>query len=591
MRISLLGDLKFAVDESEPQPIKSNRRLIVYLALQQGRPVPRRTLVADLWPDTDPSVALNRLRVALTQLRSMLGDALLDSAAGIELDPRRVAVDARAIRTRAALAFDEISPDAELEGLAGLLELLHPLAISEFEGTWFLEAQLTWSDFILKLTSRVAILALERRRLGIAATAARVGLRFEPFESVLWPALFRSTTGAERDAVLEEFRQARRRLRTEERRDFPEEVLAIASDAAQGKNLLADEAHPMTDQERAFAGELFGRVAETQPDLALELMTAPEVVDIAVRHLRESSPMLDNLIQRCNRRDTVYVSAIARSMGLKALLDDWEGVILQHRKLDGLAVSQELQAVILNSLGLAKANIRDWSGAMAAAQQTLALHREAKDEQKIAVSLSNLASYTYLQGDFEGGEALFAECERVLSALDGPRVQLIRITLLANRSLIPLMQGKFSDARVLQEECYALCLKYEVHHAKPLVYPILGMLRTEAGEFDGVVTLIHAGLRSAFQLGATRFQQIALEYAAGALGMRGESALALGVLDWVNAWRIRTRHTRAPAEVLLIDHMVDRFKSHVEMQSVSADASPMSVALKVIRRLRDLERA
>jgi len=55
----------------------NNQALLVYLALQPGRPFPREVLATLFWPDESEQTARNNLRQALYQLRKVLGD--LDS--------------------------------------------------------------------------------------------------------------------------------------------------------------------------------------------------------------------------------------------------------------------------------------------------------------------------------------------------------------------------------------------------------------------------------------------------------------------------------------------------------------------------------
>lgn len=50
----------------------TSRRLLFRLLVAEGRPVPRDVLLEDLWPDTDPELARNSLRVAASRLHDVL---------------------------------------------------------------------------------------------------------------------------------------------------------------------------------------------------------------------------------------------------------------------------------------------------------------------------------------------------------------------------------------------------------------------------------------------------------------------------------------------------------------------------------------
>lgn len=580
-----------SLDESEPRPLKVNRKAIAYLSLYQDQAVSRKVLVDDLWPETETSVSQNRLRVVLNQLRTTFGSALMENDEGVRLHPFEVEVDISTLQDRARHASDEISPDSELEELVSLLDDLKNPILPGYADAWAMQAQLEWAAFVVRIALRTTHLAMERRHLALVTRAARLGLAHEPFNSQLWTHLLRATgPGRERDEVLDEFRAARRNYRAEEGLEFPDDLIELANDIALSKNRLTESLALFDDAQREFGGQLLERIVETLPDTALELLAVPETLDVSVRFIRQTSDILDMVLPRTSRRDEVFVRAIARAMGLKAMRDDWDGVLDLYTKLEGVPVPAMVKPIVLNSLGLAKANIRDWDGAMEAADESIMLYQQAGEPQKVATSLCNKASYTYLQGDFTKGEAIFEEAAAILRQFDPQQVAFPRVVLMLNRSLVPLMQGHFSVAWHQQEECYALCLANEIHHAQPVICPSLGMLRIEAGEIGEAVSLIHTGLRAAFLMGATRFQQIGLEYGAGALGMLGDVDRALGILDWANEWRIQTRHVRAPAEELLISKIIERFPSQGEKVQIPEKTPHVAVARYLIRELRAAEK-
>jgi DNA-binding SARP family transcriptional activator len=72
------------------------RDLLKLLVARRGRPMPRDQVLEALWPNEDPARTSNRLSVALSILRSVLGGerALVRSHGGsLSLDPSRVVVD------------------------------------------------------------------------------------------------------------------------------------------------------------------------------------------------------------------------------------------------------------------------------------------------------------------------------------------------------------------------------------------------------------------------------------------------------------------------------------------------------------------
>ena len=75
---------------------KKARTLLKILVARRGRPVTREQLMELLWPGEDPAKLGNRLSVALTTLRTVLGrelDVIRADADAVSLDLSRVAVD------------------------------------------------------------------------------------------------------------------------------------------------------------------------------------------------------------------------------------------------------------------------------------------------------------------------------------------------------------------------------------------------------------------------------------------------------------------------------------------------------------------
>lgn len=76
LSLSLLGPFQAELDERPVTGFESNkvRALLVYLAVENGRPHARQALAGLLWPDYPDRSALNNLRSALANLRQAIGD-------------------------------------------------------------------------------------------------------------------------------------------------------------------------------------------------------------------------------------------------------------------------------------------------------------------------------------------------------------------------------------------------------------------------------------------------------------------------------------------------------------------------------------
>lgn len=100
--LQLLGGLAADGKGLAPAPVSHRHplALLALLAAAAPRPVGREKLMAFLWPESDSGRASNSLRQTIFRLRRDLGEDVFlpESAAGLRLDPRTLAVDLWAFR-------------------------------------------------------------------------------------------------------------------------------------------------------------------------------------------------------------------------------------------------------------------------------------------------------------------------------------------------------------------------------------------------------------------------------------------------------------------------------------------------------------
>src|SRR5512140_3027680 len=76
LTINVLGELQVTLTDGSTARLESDktRALLVYLAVEAGRPHRRAALVGLLWPDEPEQTARHNLRQALFSLRHTTGD-------------------------------------------------------------------------------------------------------------------------------------------------------------------------------------------------------------------------------------------------------------------------------------------------------------------------------------------------------------------------------------------------------------------------------------------------------------------------------------------------------------------------------------
>ncbi len=120
LTLRLLGPfaLEGATEAVQSIPKKA-QAILAYLARRNGTPVPRETLTALLWSDSEDEQARASLRTALSSIRKYLGEqgATLEvSSAGVGLDGKQIVTDADAFvrLAREAKGVNAIKEAAEL---------------------------------------------------------------------------------------------------------------------------------------------------------------------------------------------------------------------------------------------------------------------------------------------------------------------------------------------------------------------------------------------------------------------------------------------------------------------------------------------
>ncbi|HZG69353.1 MAG TPA: BTAD domain-containing putative transcriptional regulator, partial [Herpetosiphonaceae bacterium] len=114
LRLALMGTIEVTLDGQAVAGFAYDkvRALLIYLALEAGRPHRRAELAALLWPDQPDHLARNSLRAALTTLRQAIGDA--------DATPPFLLITSEAVRFNAG--SDHVLDVALLTGLLAACE-------------------------------------------------------------------------------------------------------------------------------------------------------------------------------------------------------------------------------------------------------------------------------------------------------------------------------------------------------------------------------------------------------------------------------------------------------------------------------------
>lgn len=234
LRVYSLGSLRVYRDETalfdESWRNKPAKTIFKLLFTYPGRRYPKDVLAEELWPETDPDVAANRLRVAIHELRKMLGEGARKDAGPVHIAQQEGAYffDDRSAFWCDRSAFEAaIAEGRTLEEGGKLDKALHAYQVAEalYQGDYLRDDPfLEWSiatrerlrEMHLAMLSDAARIHAQRREFEQAAGFCRKILRIEPWREEVYRRLMEYLVDAGRaNEALRAYEDCRRALRAE----------------------------------------------------------------------------------------------------------------------------------------------------------------------------------------------------------------------------------------------------------------------------------------------------------------------------------------------------------------------------------------
>lgn len=557
-------------------PLRSNARLLSYLALRTHSLVARRVLISEFFPEVDAGTASNRLRVALSRFRKQLPGIILEQPDGLTLNSDVAECDVAEFRQ---LTQDSIDTPSELEELEVLVQACRYFHRIEQMDDWDVGMLADLFEAYYQASIRVGELGLHHGKHGLVEEVTSSALRFWPEDVVLWKQLLESSFN------LGQGEAAVRRLRARRDRDL------IASDVIQplikriqrGETSTSQVEEKLTSSEGELALNIFEIILSKKKSTARAILCSPETLTLAGSRPKIMLSLLERVIGEPEFGDEHWERCMARTVGLRAWLNDAQGVL----DAGELLVKGSSDPVILratwNAIGVAYSIRRQWPQAMEAVNKTVHYAQETGSELDVLSAQGNGASYLWLQGRFEESEKEYHRILTRVKQIGTPQSDFEFIIGSGNRAFIPVMQGDWVRALPLLEEAFELRQSGKTNVAMGTLSPCLAMVRMMLGQQDGVLANLRQGFIEANETESERAQQITFEFAACTLARTCHMDFARSVLDWVLDWRLRTNLPRAEAEVQLFDVV---FGDTPLKLKLSERDSPSTVGREILSRLR-----
>lgn len=415
----------------------------------------------------------------------------------------------------------------------------------------------------------------------LAEKAVEAGQHHLPFEPKLWVHFLRLS-----DAEGKGDQAVKRLLAAQKLRAFSDSSVSQWVEQIQQKHAEAfSPQKPLSPDELEFAGSLIEVIIEKQPDLARQVLGSPETRASAGRNPRLMHSLLMKVIETPSEHDIYWERCVARTIGLKAWLNDHEGVLFLAPDLLERTKEPLIRRAVLNAVSTAKSLIRDWKGAIEAIDQTILLAEQMEDEVDVCSSKGNKATCLWLQGEYQEALELYAETLPKLAEMKTERAEFERLIGLGNRAFIPVMQSRFETARQWLADSISQREASGLNVPSGLQTSCLAMVRTLLGEREGVGQQMHQGLVEAFNSESDRFRLISLEFCAGALIALGEASLGWSILGQTDDWRKEIKHPRAQAELQLIEKLLEMVPAQSRRQVLPPDLTPAKLGKLAVQRM------
>ncbi|MBX3097761.1 MAG: hypothetical protein KF812_12965 [Fimbriimonadaceae bacterium] len=589
IQIQLLGPFKVFHPDGSEMRLRSHRSLIARIAAAKGAPVPRKTILFDAWPGVPLEVAQNRFRVALSTLRKVLGEALVESSDGIALHEEFVDSDLARVEREIADVENEVDEASERRRLGSLIPLLERRFVSDVDEPWVNEFQTEWQHLAQQQLLRVIELGWKGNDFRLVSDAASAALAHEPGSDDFWMHYLKVKVRLGESAeAIKEFLVARSKLQADEDTDFSEDVLDFAKQIRLGNyNFETARETAMSPLESEFLSHLFEQYFVSEPESLAVLLGNRAYLAEQCRYVVASHGLLDRLLCKLEKGSTAWLRVHLARLDLAGIINKSPLVIEMWDEVKSMEMSNPMRATYLDIVSFARFTLRDYRGAIRDVEEMIGLLSEDKNgAQRL---LTNKASFLWHLGDFEEADRLYQLSTEACEGMSGPGAQIRLSANQLNQGFSRIMQGKLEESLPYLEEASEVLqtLRHETGIAMSL--SALGYVRFAVLDDVNALKMTCRGLKLSYHLKFERSQQIALDYAAAAFAHAGEYGMAQSVIDYATKWRDRTDHAFSVAESMLRDRTLAACSGNVRVNNYLDDLSVPDVLCEVVRNLRAIE--
>jgi tetratricopeptide (TPR) repeat protein len=572
-RLELLQSFRLIdLERGQVVHLKQSARLLGQIALAQG-PVSRDAMLAYLYPEVDGQISRNRLRVALSKLRSIFGPAIHETTKGISLDPQYVGCDAWELLSELAAVENAVTEEDQIDmALATLEKLGDGSALLSFGS-----ASEGYLSRVSKLCDDALPLCLAAARHEDAFRMGALATRLNPSNPNHWRNFLLAAAPLNQTETVTKAMKAA----------LPPEAIEAAEIKQALESAAAESAGPrpeLLSREDRLKVALFDILIPNRQDLLQAVLTTPQSLALSGKFPKQMHDLLEHVDKDYDNPTSDWQRSMARLVGLKAWLNDADGVLELGYRMVEKCPDVAVQRALWNAISIGHFLLRQWPEATTTIQKTREFAEQTGNEVNICTAIGNAAFYKMHQGKFAEAMRDYEGMVDRLQALDTPHSRFEIAMGYGNYAFAPVLSGDWKLARQMVTKAIELKTQDSPPLEHGLLSAALGCVVARLGEVDAAPQLIRPAFLEAFATESDRTLQITFELAAGALVSPENACFRASVIDWVDRWRLRTRLPRSKAEEQFCSAICGT--EALPKAPLDLESEPRLVGRELMKRLR-----
>lgn len=525
--------------------LTSSQKLVALLAISQNRRLARSEAGRMLWPGEDEAIARGRLRTALTQLRSSLGEdsPVRGDKNTIWLQPENLSFDlwdaSRAHRAIQSLPseLDEYARLAELE------QILDAEFMPAFSDPWIVAERRRWIERRRDSILRIIQIEEEWENLPSAVRWSEKLLLEFPQDELAWLARFRvaSLTGGVPE-LKSRFHQTRSVMRASGEASFSSEMIF----AVQTTRTQQATSKRISEQESHMLRRTMNTLLDTAPDEALAFLGSMAFRDEVFKHPLEAGRLCQKAVDSTSDFDEPRLRCIANALIAANLLNDHVQItrmvpwLLEHDS--NLARRRGAATVLANTLFA----LGEFEEAFQLSRTALQLAEELGNQDGIILARTQLGILHENMLEFEPGESILRACLKDLRKTKDRQSMVGICSALIALSWGSVVQRKLAESLKHLGRCLSLSRTVNYQGGMAVCLGLQGTVRVLMGEEEAGVEQIAEALAFTYRsLDEPLVPQI-LEATAMGLAKLNLSVEARDFLHATSSWRASIGYEASP---------------------------------------------